>query len=80
MKKIPLAKIESDTGALELASCIHTKHVLSLVTDKFHCFLELLRTRQGDSESCEKFETRFDAQVCGLNATCAGSELPFALI
>ena len=80
VKKIPNAKIESDTGALEVASCIHKKDVLSIVTDTFHRFLELLRTKQGDSESYKNFETRFDAQVCRLNATCSGSELPSALV
>ena len=80
VKKVPADKIQSDDGALEVASAIYKQDVLSIVTDTFHRFLDLLRTKQGDSETYKNFENRFDAQVCKLNATCSGSELPSALV
>lgn len=73
-KKLTSDEIESEDGAIK-ASAVHKKDVLSVVTDTFNRFLEVLRTKQG-TESLKNFETRFDA----LNATRSGSELPSALV
>lgn len=64
---------------MAVASALCKQYVLSIVTDTFRRFLDLLRTKQDDNESHEKFETRFDAKVCKLNSTCAASELPPSL-
>ena len=79
MKKLTPEEIESEDGALKVALAIHKQDVLSVVTDTFHHFLDLLRTKQSDTESFKNFETRFDAQVWKRNATCKGAELPLAL-
>ena len=80
VKKLSPDEIEADNGALNVASAIFKQYVLSIVTDTFHRFLDVLRTRQGEGETYNNFETRFDAQICKLNATCEVSELPSALV
>lgn len=80
VKKLSADEIEAEDGALKVASAMFKQDVLSIVTDTFHRFLEVLRTKQGDSESYKNYEMRFAAQVCRLNATCEGSELPSALV
>ena len=80
VKKLTPDEIESEDGALKVALAIHKQDVLSIVTETFHNFLDLLKTKQAESDSFKNFETRFDAQICKLNASCEGAELPSALV
>ena len=79
VKKVPQEDVESEDGAMHVARAIHKRDLLSVVTDTFHRYLELMRTKQGDNETFKNFETRFDSQVSRFNASCKGSELPPAL-
>lgn len=78
-KRLSSEEIESEEGARNVANAVHKKDVLSVETDNFHRFLDVLRTKLGENESYKNFETRFDAQVYRLNATCSGAELSPAL-
>ena len=79
-QKFELDQIEKDDGALRAASVIYKRDVLSVVTDTFRQLISLLQTKQADNDSFKNSETRFDAQVCKLNATCSGAKLPSALL
>ena len=79
-QKLTQDEVESENGAIKIASVIYKRDVLSVVTDTFHQFLELLQTKQGMNESYQNFETRFDANVCRLNTTCSGAKLPSAVL
>ena len=80
VKTVPQEEVESHGGAMLIARAIHKRDLLSVVTDKFHRFLELMQTKQGDNETFKNFETSFDAQVSRFNASCKSSELPFAFV
>ena len=75
VKKVPLEDVEYEDGAMHIARAILKRDRLSVVTDTFHRYLELMRTKQVDNETFKNFETRFDSQVCRFNASCKGSEL-----
>ena len=79
-QKLVLDQIEKDYDALRVASVIYKADVLSVVTDTFRQFISLLQTKLDDNESFKNFETRFDAQVCKLNATLCGAKYPSALL
>lgn len=80
VKKVTEEEPMSEDGALKVASAIFKRDVLSIVTDTFQRFLDVLKTKQGETETFRNFETRFEAQVCRLNASCSGSTLPSALL
>ena len=79
-QKLTQDGVESENGAIKIASVIYKRDVLSVVTDTFHQFLELLQTKQDMNETYQNFETRFDANVCRLNTTCSGAKLPSAVL
>lgn len=80
MIKLDCSTVEAHDCDIKLALAIHKQDGISIINDTFQRFFQVLATKHGDSETYRNFETRFDASVCRLNASCPGSELPSAIL
>ena len=62
-KNIPLAKIESNDGVDAICYALHKRDALSVVSNAYSDFLQLLSTKRDTPENYSNFESRFSAAV-----------------
>ena len=67
-KEIPFAEIESDDGVDKICKAVYKQDALTIVSNAYSDFQDLLSTKRGYNENFRNFESRFAAAVAKMKS------------
>ena len=77
-KDIPFIEIESNDAVNKICNALNKRDGLSVVSNAYTVFFQVLSTKRGNNETYRNFDSRFAASVANLNSQAANT-LPESL-